>query len=177
MICSVSKPSRITLVELSTPEYHLTRVTKSYLLALGTTQKSSFFTKFLTHQTGNYPVTCFVSKPSRITLVELSIIDSSYQKLPFGSKRRHFSLAGNWTRVSSSRNYDKILLIQHKAKAHQAEYPVLYIFASRTHAYIRSIYMRIAGCTSVAKRNNKVHTNIFYSILNFIVKDSYTVVI
>ena len=28
--------------------------------------------KFLTHQTGDYPVTCFVSKPSRITLVELS---------------------------------------------------------------------------------------------------------
>ena len=53
-----------------------TRVTKSYLLALGTTQISSYFTKhwtkFLTHQTGNYPVTCFVSKPSRITLVELS---------------------------------------------------------------------------------------------------------
>ena len=50
----------------------LTRVTKSYLLALGTTQISSYFTKhgtkFLTHQTGNYPVTCFVSKPSRITL-------------------------------------------------------------------------------------------------------------
>ena len=41
-----------------------TRVTKSYLLALGTTQISSYFTKhwtkFLTHQTGNYPVTCFV---------------------------------------------------------------------------------------------------------------------
>ena len=54
----------------------LTRVTKSYLLALGTTQISSYFTnhwtKFLTHQTGNYPVTCFVSKPSRITVVELS---------------------------------------------------------------------------------------------------------
>ena len=54
----------------------LTRVTKSYLPALGTTQISSYFTKhwtkFLTHQTGNYPVTCFVSKPSRITLVELS---------------------------------------------------------------------------------------------------------
>ena len=67
----------------------LTRVTKSYLLALGTTQISSYFTKhytkFLTHQTGNYPVTCFVSKPSRITLVELSIINTSYQKLPFGS--------------------------------------------------------------------------------------------
>ena len=49
---------------------------------------SSYFTKhwtkFLTHQTGNYPV-CFVSKPSRITLVELSIINTSYQKLPFGS--------------------------------------------------------------------------------------------
>ena len=27
---------------------------------------------FLTHQTRNYPVTCFVSKPSRIILVELS---------------------------------------------------------------------------------------------------------
>ena len=66
-----------------------TRVTKSYLLALGTTQISSFFTKhwtkFLTHQTGNYPVTCFVSKPSGITLVELSIINTSYQELPFGS--------------------------------------------------------------------------------------------
>ena len=53
----------------------LTRVTKRYLLALGTTQISSHFTKhwtkFLTHQTGNYPVTCFVSKPSRVTLVEL----------------------------------------------------------------------------------------------------------
>ena len=51
----------------------LTRVTKSYLLALGTTQISSYFTKhwtkFLTHQTGNYPVTCFVSKPSRITSI------------------------------------------------------------------------------------------------------------
>ena len=59
----------------------LTRVTKSYLLALGTTQISSSFTKhwtkFLTHQTGNYPVTCFVSKPSRITLVELSIINTN----------------------------------------------------------------------------------------------------
>ena len=58
----------------------LTRVTKSYLSALGTTQISSYFTKhwtkFLTHQTGNYPVTCFVSKPSRITFVELSIIIS-----------------------------------------------------------------------------------------------------
>ena len=65
----------------------LTRVTKSYDLALGTNQISSFFTKhwtkFLSHQTGNYPVTCFVSKPSRITLVELSIINTSYQKLPF----------------------------------------------------------------------------------------------
>ena len=51
-----------------------------------TTQISSYFTKqFLTHQTGNYPVTCFVSKPSRITLVELSIINTSYRKLPFGS--------------------------------------------------------------------------------------------
>ena len=30
-------------------------------------------------------MTCFVSKPSRITLVELSIINTSYQKLPFGS--------------------------------------------------------------------------------------------
>ena len=59
---------------------------QSYLLALGTTQISSFFTKhwtkFLTHQTGNYPVTWVVSKPSRITLVELSIINTSYQKLP-----------------------------------------------------------------------------------------------
>ena len=40
----------------------LTRVTKSYLLVLGTTQISSFFTKrwikFLTHQTGDYPVSC-----------------------------------------------------------------------------------------------------------------------
>ena len=48
-----------------------TRVTRSYLLAMGTTQISSCFTKhwtkFVTHQTGNYPVTCFVSKPSRIT--------------------------------------------------------------------------------------------------------------
>ena len=65
-----------------------TRVTKSYLLAPGTTQISSCFTKhwtkFLTHQTGNYPVTCFVSKPSTITLVELSIINTSYQKLPVG---------------------------------------------------------------------------------------------
>ena len=67
----------------------LTRITKSYLLALGTTQIISFFTKhwtkFLTHKTGKYPVTCFVSKPSRITLVELYIINTSYQKLPFGS--------------------------------------------------------------------------------------------
>ena len=39
----------------------------------------------ITHQTGNYPVTCFVSKPSRIFLVELSIINTSYEKLPFGS--------------------------------------------------------------------------------------------
>ena len=47
--------------------------------------------KLLYHQTLNYvsnssdrelPVTCFVSKPSRITLVELSIINTSYQKLP-----------------------------------------------------------------------------------------------
>ena len=29
----------------------------------------------------------FVSKPSRITLVELSIINTSYQKLPFGSAK------------------------------------------------------------------------------------------
>ena len=28
---------------------------------------------------------CFVSKPSRITLVELSTINTSYQKLPFGN--------------------------------------------------------------------------------------------
>ena len=66
----------------------ITRVTKTFL-ALGTTQINSYFTKnwtkFLTHQTGNYPVTCFVSKPSRITLVVLSIINTSYQKLPFGS--------------------------------------------------------------------------------------------
>ena len=55
----------------------LTRVTKSYLfifLALGTTQISSYFTKhwtkILTHQTWNYPVTRFVSKPSRITLIQ-----------------------------------------------------------------------------------------------------------
>ena len=44
--------------------------------------------QFLTHQTGNYPVTCFVSKPSRITfkLVELFITNNtSYQKSPFGS--------------------------------------------------------------------------------------------
>ena len=27
-------------------------------------------TKSLTHQTGNYPVTCFVSRPSGITLVK-----------------------------------------------------------------------------------------------------------
>ena len=27
-------------------------------------------TKYLTHQTGNYPVTCFVSRPSGITLVK-----------------------------------------------------------------------------------------------------------
>ena len=57
--------------------WSLTRVTKSYLSALGTIQISSFitkhWTKFLTHQTGNYPVTCFVSNPSRITLVVLSI--------------------------------------------------------------------------------------------------------
>ena len=68
----------------------LTRVTKSYLLALGTTQISSFFTKhrtkLLTRQTGNYPVTCFGSKPSRITLVESSIINTSYQKLPVINK-------------------------------------------------------------------------------------------
>ena len=31
-------------------------------------------------------MTCFVSKPSRNTLVELSIINTSYQKLLFGSK-------------------------------------------------------------------------------------------
>ena len=43
------------------------------------------WTKFLTHQTGNYPVTGFVSKPSRISLVELSIINTSYQKSHFGS--------------------------------------------------------------------------------------------
>ena len=30
-------------------------------------------------------MTCFVSKPSIITLVELSIISTSYQNLPFGS--------------------------------------------------------------------------------------------
>ena len=69
-----------------------TRVTKSCFLALGTTQISSYFTKhwlkLLTHQTGNYPVTFFVSKPSRITLVELSIINTSYLKLPFGSPQQ-----------------------------------------------------------------------------------------
>ena len=58
-------------------------------MALGTTQISSYFTKhwtkFLTHQRRNYPVTCFVSKSSGITSVELSIINTSYQKLPFGS--------------------------------------------------------------------------------------------
>ena len=50
----------------------ITRVTKSYLLALRTTQISSYFTKhsikFLTHQAGNNPVTCFVPKPSHILL-------------------------------------------------------------------------------------------------------------
>ena len=90
----------------------LTRVTKSYLLALGTTQMSSFFTKhwtkFLTHQTGNYPVTCFVSKPSRITLVELYIINTSYQKLPFGS---------------CSHSFDRVLFL-HKCVA------VVMVFAS-----------------------------------------------
>ena len=50
--------------------------------------------RFLTHQTGNYPVTCFVSKPSRITLVELSIINTSYQKLPFGYTQRHVNVTG-----------------------------------------------------------------------------------
>ena len=49
----------------------LTRVTKSYLSALGTTQISSYitkhWTKFLIHQTGNYPMsnticTCFPPK-------------------------------------------------------------------------------------------------------------------
>ena len=54
----------------------LTRVTKSYLLALGTTQISSYFIRhrigFLNRRTEIYPVTCFVSKLSRITLVELS---------------------------------------------------------------------------------------------------------
>ena len=65
-------------------EHELPKVT-FYLSALGTTQISSYRTKFLTHQTGNHPVTCFVSKPSRITLVVLSIINTSYQKLPFGS--------------------------------------------------------------------------------------------
>ena len=33
-------------------------------------------------------MTCFVSKPSRITLVELSITNTSYQKLHFGGRRR-----------------------------------------------------------------------------------------
>ena len=56
--CCISKPSRIAQGEncLSLP-----RVTNSFLLALGTTQISSYFTKhwtqFLTHQTRNYPVT------------------------------------------------------------------------------------------------------------------------
>ena len=48
----------------------LTRVTKSYLLALRTTQISSFFTKhrnkFQTNQTGNYPVTCLVYNMKRM---------------------------------------------------------------------------------------------------------------
>ena len=55
----------------------LTRVTKSYLLALGTTPISSYFTKhwtkFLTHQTGNYLVTCLVSKMSRMQKWQMSL--------------------------------------------------------------------------------------------------------
>ena len=39
-------------------------------------------------------MTCFVSKPSRITLVELSIINTSYQKLPFGYTQRHVNVTG-----------------------------------------------------------------------------------
>ena len=82
------------------------RRTHPYLLAPGTTQISSYFTKhwtkFLTNQTGNYPVTCFVSKPSRITLVELSIINTSYQKLPFGSGRVFSSRTKQVALTSSS---------------------------------------------------------------------------
>ena len=66
-----------------------TRVTKSYLSALGTTQISSYipkhWTKFPTHQTGNYPVTCFVSKPSGITSVVW--IDPYYR----GNSRRFWN--------------------------------------------------------------------------------------
>ena len=93
----------------------LTRVTQSCLLAPGTTKISSYFTKhwtkFLTHQTGNYPVTCFVSKPSRITLVELSI-NTSYQKLPFGSGDYHTQISSyvtkHWTKFLNSSDRESI---------------------------------------------------------------------
>ena len=39
--------------------------------------------KFLTHQTGNYPVTCFVSKPSRITFGRIVFSLSNVQQLQY----------------------------------------------------------------------------------------------
>ena len=39
------KIPKITMLTIAFDSYHLTRVTKSYLLALGTTQISSYFTK------------------------------------------------------------------------------------------------------------------------------------
>ena len=74
----------------------LTRVTKSYLLALGTTQISSYFTKhwtkFLTHQTGNYPVTCF-SVAVRTSSENLC---QSGVRVPLSTRLRHVKDARRW---------------------------------------------------------------------------------
>ena len=53
--------------------YSLQVTIKTNLLAELKHQAPNFGTKSLTHQTGNYPVTCFVSRPSRITLVKFAI--------------------------------------------------------------------------------------------------------
>ena len=103
MLRSICIYTCFSLFTVDSVAISLARVTKSYLLALGTTQISSYFTKhwlkFLIHQTGNYPVTCFVSKPSRITLEELSIINTSYQKLPWTTQTSSY-FTKYWTKLT-----------------------------------------------------------------------------
>ena len=51
--------------------------------SFGRAEAPSTELNLLTHQTGNYPVTCFVSRPFRITFVNLSFITSKYLKQAF----------------------------------------------------------------------------------------------